>query len=160
MRLLVTGRNTGGGGITVVAGDAQVLLDQPARHSMQRNEPDLAALALDPKMHHAVTALHVLDPKAAQLLAADAVIEQGGEDGATAHALERVRRGHLQQLARLSISESRLAAFPVARRTVASASSPGPAFVMDADAKPPNWHAAAASKSSPMLPAFPKQPGP
>jgi hypothetical protein len=31
------------------------------------------------------------------------VIEQGGQDGAIAHALERVRRRRLEQLARLGI---------------------------------------------------------
>ena len=78
---------------------------------MHGNKPDLVALTLDPKMHHALTTLHVLDPQPAQLLAADAVIEQGGQDGAIAHALERVRRRRLQQLARLSVAERRRAAF-------------------------------------------------
>jgi hypothetical protein len=48
----------------------QIFFDQPLRHRMHRNKPDLSALAPDPKMHHALTALHVLDPQAAQLLAA------------------------------------------------------------------------------------------
>src|SRR5271170_2931657 len=80
------------GGIGAVAGESQVFLDQPLRHCMHGHEPDFAALALNPKMHHALTALDVSDPQPAQLLAADAVIEQGGQDGAIADALERVRR--------------------------------------------------------------------
>jgi hypothetical protein len=60
-----------------MATNPQVLLDQPLRHGMHGNEPDLAPLAPDPKMHHALTALHVPDPQPAQLLAAHAVIEQG-----------------------------------------------------------------------------------
>jgi hypothetical protein len=57
---------------------------------MHGNELDLAALAPDPKMHHALTAPHAPDAQPAQFLAAHAVIEQGGQDGAIAHALERV----------------------------------------------------------------------
>jgi hypothetical protein len=59
---------------------------------MHGNEPDFAPLAPDPEMHHPLTALPVPDPQAVQLLAAHAVIEQGGQDGAIARALERVRR--------------------------------------------------------------------
>jgi hypothetical protein len=40
VRLFVTGRNTGGG-IGAVARERQVLLDQPLRHGMHGNEPDL-----------------------------------------------------------------------------------------------------------------------
>jgi hypothetical protein len=101
----------GAGGIGAVAGDGQVRLDQPLRHRMHGNEPDLAALAPDPEMHHALTALHVLDPQAAQLLAAHAVIEQGGQDGAIARALERVRRRRLQELALLGVAQRQRAAF-------------------------------------------------
>ena len=54
-------------------------------------------------MHHTLTALHVPDPQPAQLLAADAVIEQGRQDGPIANALERIRRRRLQQLARLGL---------------------------------------------------------
>jgi len=57
----------GAGGIGAVARARQVFLDQPLRHGMHRNEPDLAPLVLDPKMHHALTALHVADPQPAQL---------------------------------------------------------------------------------------------
>ena len=90
-------RTEHGGGIGAVAGDGQVLLDQPLCHRMRRNEAGLVALALDPKIHDALTALHVADPQAAQLLAADAVIKQGVQDSAIAQTLERVRR-RLQEL--------------------------------------------------------------
>ncbi len=81
-------------------GERQILLDQPLRQRVHGHEPDFAALAPDPKMYHALAALDVPDPQPAELLAVHAVIEQGGEDGAIARALERVRR-RLQQLARL-----------------------------------------------------------
>src|SRR5271167_2310669 len=65
----------GAGHIGSVAGECQVLLDQPLRQHLDGDEPDLAALALHPKVQHALTALHVLYPQAAGLLAADAMIE-------------------------------------------------------------------------------------
>jgi hypothetical protein len=37
----------------------QIFLDQPLRHRVNGNEPDLVALALDAEMHHALAALHV-----------------------------------------------------------------------------------------------------
>jgi hypothetical protein len=46
-----------------------------------------------------------------QLLAANTVIEQGGEDGAIAHALERIDRRRVNQPARLGIAERRRQAF-------------------------------------------------
>jgi len=66
VRLFVTGRNTGPAVSAPWPATARYSLDQPLRHRMHRNEPDFAARAPDPKMHHALTAQHVPD----QLLAA------------------------------------------------------------------------------------------
>ncbi len=49
-------------GVGAVADDRQVVLDQPLRHRMYGTKPDLAALAPDPKVHHALAALDVPDP--------------------------------------------------------------------------------------------------
>ena len=71
-----------------MAGERQIFFDQPLRQYLDRYEPDFAALALHPKMQHALTALHVLYAQAAEFLAADSVVEQGGQDGTIADALE------------------------------------------------------------------------
>jgi hypothetical protein len=47
-------------------------------------------IAVNPEVHHALAAVQVAQPQPAEFLAADTVIEQGGQDGAIAHALERV----------------------------------------------------------------------
>jgi hypothetical protein len=44
-------------------------------------------------MHKALSALQVADTQAAEFLAADAVIEQGGDYGTVAYTLQRVRAG-------------------------------------------------------------------
>jgi hypothetical protein len=80
-------------------------LDEALCHGMDRNEPDLVALALDPKMHHALTALYVRDLETAELLTTDPVIEQGCENGAIANALDRVRRRSLEKFAGLRIAK-------------------------------------------------------
>jgi len=89
-----------------MAREREIFLDQPLRRGMHGNKPDFVALALDPKMHHALTALHILHAQTAQLLAAQPVIEQGSQDGAIAFALERVVRGRFEQLTRLSIASA------------------------------------------------------
>ena len=78
---------------------------------MHGNETDLVALALDPKMHHSLAALNIAHPQAAQFLAADAVVEQGGENGAIADALEGVFGRRIEQLARLGVAERRRLTF-------------------------------------------------
>jgi len=62
-----------------MAGDRQIFLDQTLRQRLNRDKPDLAALALDLKLQYALTALDVLNAQPAELLAADAVIEEGGQ---------------------------------------------------------------------------------
>jgi hypothetical protein len=51
------------------------------------NKPDFVALALDTEVHDALAALHITQAEQAQLFAADAVIEQGGEDGPIPYTL-------------------------------------------------------------------------
>jgi hypothetical protein len=45
-----------------MAGKRQVFLNQPLREHVDGHKPDLTALALDPKMQHTLTALHILNP--------------------------------------------------------------------------------------------------
>ena len=78
---------------------------------MDRNKPDLAALAMHPKMHHTLTALQIAEPQPAEFLAADAVIEQGGEDGPISNALERTLGRRIKKLAGLSIAKRRRRTF-------------------------------------------------
>ena len=61
MLLFVTGRNTGRRH-RHLGPERQVFLDKALRHRMNGHEPDLAPLAPDPEVHHALTALHVPDP--------------------------------------------------------------------------------------------------
>src|SRR5260370_36270294 len=53
----------------------EIVPDEPQRHRMHGNEPNLVPLALDVEVNDSLTALHVLDAQPAQLLAADAVIQ-------------------------------------------------------------------------------------
>ena len=88
----------------------EVFTDKPQHHRVNGNKPDFVALAVDAKMHDALAALHIAQPEQAQLLTADAVIEQGGEDGAVPYTLQRVRGRGLQQTPHLRIAERRRAA--------------------------------------------------
>jgi hypothetical protein len=99
------------GGVAAMAGERYIFLDQLLCRHMHGNEADLAALAMHPEMHHASTAVQVAQAQPAEFLAADAVIEQGGEDGAIAHTLERVLGRRIEQLAGLGIAERRGRAF-------------------------------------------------
>ena len=109
--IVLDGPEEGTGHVGAVAREREIFLDQPLRRGMHGNKPDFVALALDPKMHHALTALNVPHAQPAQLLTAQAVIEQGSQDGAIAFALERVVWRRFEQLARLRIAERRRAAF-------------------------------------------------
>jgi len=82
---------------------------------MNRHEPDFLALALDAEMHDTLAALHVLHPDPAQLFAANAVIEQGGEDRPVAQAFQRIARRSIQQFPGLGVAEGRGAAFIIVR---------------------------------------------
>src|SRR6516165_2474742 len=76
-------------GIVGVAGTCEVFRDEPLRHGMNGDKPGLAALAVNSEMHHALAAVQVAQPQPAEFLAAHAVIEQGGENGAVTDAIER-----------------------------------------------------------------------
>jgi hypothetical protein len=76
----------------------QILLDQPLRQRMNGDKPNLAALALNPEMHHALAALHVPQPQQAQLLAPDAVIEEGSQYCAIPNTLQLSRAGAASSL--------------------------------------------------------------
>jgi hypothetical protein len=51
--------------------------------------------------------LEVVHPQGAELLAAQPVVEEGGQDGPVAFAFEGVGRGHLQQRPGLAIAQRR-----------------------------------------------------
>jgi len=79
-----------------MARERQIFFDETLRGGMSGNEPDLVALAFDPKMHDALAALQILYPQTAEFFAPDAVIEQGSDDGAVAFACEGVVRWRLE----------------------------------------------------------------
>ena len=79
--------------VTAMPGQRQILLARTLRRCIDWNKADLGALAVDPKMQDALAAVQILDPETAELLAANAVIEQGGQNGAVAHPLVVVTAG-------------------------------------------------------------------
>ena len=78
--------------IGAMPGHRQIGLDRALRRGVDRNEADLGALALDAEMHHTLPAVQIFHPEPAELFTANAVIEQGGENGAIADPLERICR--------------------------------------------------------------------
>lgn len=85
-----------------------VLHDQAAHGRVQRHVAGLAALARDLQVRHAAALmLEVLDGQLAQLLAAQCVIQQGGQDGPVSLALERDTVGRIEQRSRLVIAQRR-----------------------------------------------------
>ena len=107
MRLFLTGRNRAPSVSVAMSSPIQILLDRALRGRVDGNETDLVALAHDAKMQDTLAAVQVLDPEAAELLAADAVIEQGGENGAVTHPLERFGGRRVKQFASLTVAKRR-----------------------------------------------------
>lgn len=91
--------------VRAMLSEGQIFLDQPLRRGVSGNEPDLIPFALDAEMRHALTGLQIPNLKAAKFLAADAVIEQGGENGAIAQTFERIGRRSIEQFASLGVAE-------------------------------------------------------
>ncbi len=90
----------------------EVLGDQAARRWVQRQVARLAALARHFQMHHAAPLLaHVADFQLAELIPAQRVIEQGGQNRAITLGLHRVADGRSQELAGLVVTERRRLAF-------------------------------------------------
>jgi hypothetical protein len=92
-------------------GHRQIVTDQTLRHCMYRNEPDFVPFALDTEMHDTLAALHVFHAQRAQFLAADAMVKQGGKNGAVANAFERTRWRRIEKFPGLGVAEGRRAAF-------------------------------------------------
>ena len=91
------------------------------RRRMERHVARLFALAGDLQMRHAATFMpEVPDGELAQLLAAERVIEQGGQNGAIAHAFERFLGRRDEQLARLMVGDRRGFAFVALAPSAAS----------------------------------------
>src|SRR5581483_5521018 len=99
-----------------MAGEAEIVLHQSLGGSVDGHEAHLVALALDPKVHHALSALHIAHAQPAEFFAADTVIEEGGQNGAIALTLERIFRRRLEQFAHLGVTERRRRAFIAVRR--------------------------------------------
>lgn len=70
-----------------------IFADEPQHRRMYRDIKDLVSFAPHVEMHDALTALYIPKPQEAQLLAPDAVIEQGGKNSAVTYTLQRVRGG-------------------------------------------------------------------
>src|ERR1043166_7057139 len=100
------------GQIDAVASQIQGLLDQAQGRGVDRYKPDFVALAVDPKVPDAFSALEVADAQAAELLAADAVVQERGQDGAVADALKRILGRRLEQGAGLAVAERRRSPHP------------------------------------------------
>jgi len=83
--------------IGAMATFGQIGLDSPDCLGMGRLVLDLAALALDTQEGGALALLAVTDLQATELGTAQAVEEEGGEDGAVALALEAVGVGGVEQ---------------------------------------------------------------
>jgi hypothetical protein len=91
----------------------EILADEPERHRVDRNKPDLAALALYPRMWNPLPRVNVFQTEQTQLLTTDTVIKQYGHDCPVAHAFERIEGRGLQKPPRLRITKGRGAAFVV-----------------------------------------------
>ena len=89
----------------------QIFANEPQYHRVNRNKTDLVAFAFDTEVHDALAALNVAQPQKAKLFAADAVIEQGGDNGTVPYTLQRVRGRGRQQRPGLRIAKGRRASF-------------------------------------------------
>ena len=91
----------------------EVFADEAQHHRVNGNKPDLVTFTLHSEMHDALAALHIAQTQQAQLLAADAMIEQGSEYRAVPYTLQRVRGRGLQQSPDLRVTERRRTALIV-----------------------------------------------
>ena len=102
--------------VEAVPGGVEIVVNQSVCARMQRQIARLAALAGDFQMRHAFARVpEILDLQLAQLLAAQRMEQQRGEDGAVALALDRVVRRRLEELAGLVIAERRRLALAALR---------------------------------------------
>ena len=93
-------------------GDVEIIVDESMGAGMQRQIARLAALAGDFQMRHAFARVpEILDIQLAQFFATQRVEQQRRQDGAVALALDGVRVGRGEQVARLMIADRRRLAF-------------------------------------------------
>ena len=93
-------------------GGVEIVVDQSVGAGMQRQIADLAALAGDFQMRHAFARVpEILHLQLAQLLAPQRMEQQRRQDGAVALALDGVRAGRGEQVARLMIAKRGRLAF-------------------------------------------------
>lgn len=99
--------------LRAVLRSGQVDLNQALALRMHWHKPNLAAFALDPEMDDTFPALYIPDPQHTELLAANAVIEQGRNDGSISNALQSVPRRSFEEPSSLRVAECRCAALIV-----------------------------------------------
>ena len=89
--------------VGAVAGGVQVFGDRAKCSGVNRNVPQLFALAVNPKMLDAAALVKVLHLEAAEFLAAQRVVEEGAQDCSVALSFEAVALRGGQQGAHLGI---------------------------------------------------------
>ncbi len=89
----------------------QVRVDALGGHGMQRQKADLAAFAVDAQVLDAASFLQVVGVQLRRFFAAQAVVQQHGQDGPIAQPLERFGVRSIEQLLGLVIAEGRGLAF-------------------------------------------------
>ena len=105
------GPEEGTGQIAAKLQHGQVLGNESLSHLMHGNIPDFVPLPFDTKVQHALACLQITDTQLAELFPPDAVVEQGGQDCPVTYTLEGVAWRRIEEPSRLSIAESRRAAF-------------------------------------------------
>ena len=94
-----------------MAGFTEIVPDQAAGEGMGRDEADAVALAFDPEMGDAFALGEVLDAEIAKLRAAQAMEEQGSENGSIAFTLEGIGSRRIEESFGLLIADSGCQAF-------------------------------------------------
>ena len=97
--------------VVAVPGRLKVGADGVGRRRMQRHVADLAALAEHAQVAYAASIVQIDQVQRAQLGAAQAVIQQGGEHGAVAQAPGRRAVRRREQRARLVVADRRRRSF-------------------------------------------------
>jgi hypothetical protein len=97
--------------VVAVAASLQIVVDAPEGQRMGGHIAQLATLAQHPEMRQALAALEVSHPQAAEFGAAQAVVEEDGQDRPVAFAFETVAGGRFQERPGLAVAQGRGLAF-------------------------------------------------
>ena len=85
----------------------QVSMDAFEGRDVGRDVAQLTPLPLHAEMRHSLAQLQILDPQLGKLLAAQPVVEEGGEDGAIPLALQGVGRGSIEERPSVPVADGR-----------------------------------------------------